>query len=139
MKLAENIYFGIRIVISNGATKKMMQGGFKSAKLKEGPESSVFCSESNNASLLFNTEVNAPPIHKYEICVLCIKISEKRFSCSPREISNPCMFLFDIYLNRLCVSTVSNTTYRASIGRALQARFSRELPDTAKCISACIS
>ena len=49
------------------------------------------------------------------------------------------MFLFVIYLNRLCVSTVSNTTYRASIGRALQARFSRELPDTAKCISACIS
>ena len=27
MKLAENMYFGIIIVISNGATKKMMQGG----------------------------------------------------------------------------------------------------------------
>ena len=26
-KLAENMYFGIRIVISNGATKKNMQGG----------------------------------------------------------------------------------------------------------------
>ena len=42
MKLAENMYFGIRIVISNGATKKNMQGGVKSAKLKEGPEPSVY-------------------------------------------------------------------------------------------------
>ena len=36
MKLAENVYFGIRIVISNGATKKNDAGGFKSAKLKGG-------------------------------------------------------------------------------------------------------
>ena len=83
MKLAENVYFGIRIVISNGATKKNDAGGFKSAKLKEGPESSVYCSESNNASLLSNTEVNAPPIHKYKICVLCIKISEKTIFMFP--------------------------------------------------------
>ena len=42
MKLAENMYFGIIIVISNGATKKNDAGGFKSAKLKGGLESSVY-------------------------------------------------------------------------------------------------